>query len=193
MARRSKRVKKKPQLVLSGMEYDGSTALPNVRQELFCKLYASNTTPRFFGNGKQCYIFAYGHQERYDKLKAAAIGADTRTGRGQKRHVSAASKISREMESIDGSCRTEAARILTYPDVLARCNFLMDELCADKIVDRELVYVIQQRHELSSKVQAIIHYDKKKGRIIEKQESLIKFDPITSIEFVMPAVPKMGK
>lgn len=190
MARRTNRVRKSTQKALPGLEYDGSTILPDVKQELFCELYASNSTPRFFGHGQNCYTFAYGYQERLDELYAESVGADTRKGRGAKRKkLSALDAIQRETRKIEANCRTSAARLLTYVNISARCNYLMDKLIEDKVVDRELAFVIQQRHDLSSKTQAIVHYDKKKGRIIEKQESLIKFEPITGIEFVMPDKP----
>lgn len=186
MGRRSTRVKKKPQLIIEGMEYDGSTPLPDVKHELFCALYTSNSTPRFFGHGQNCYAFAFGYMQRLDELEIKLIGADTRTGRGKKRHLSVSSTLYREKLKVESTCRTNGARLLTNANILTRCNFLMDKLIDDKIVDRELAFVIQQRYDLSSKTQAITHFDKKRGRLIERQESLIKFEPITSIEFVMP-------
>lgn len=183
-----KMVKKQPSL--QGFEYDGSTPLPNNKQELFCVLYASNTTPRFFGNGKNAYAFAYGYQEELDALMVSSIGADTRTGRGKKRHLSELTKAQRSLQKINSSCQASASRLLLDANVLTRCNYLMDQLASDQIVDRELVFVIQQRGDLSSKVQAITHYDKKKGRLVERREDIIKFDPITAIEFVMPEKPK---
>lgn len=182
-----KMVKKQPNL--QGFEYDGSTPLPNNKQELFCVLYASNTTPRFFGNGKNAYAFAYGYQEKMDALAVEMIGADTRTGRGATKKISKLSQAVRSLEKIKASCQACASRLLLDANVLTRCNYLMDQLAEDKIVDRELVFVIQQRGDLSSKVQAITHYDKKKGRLVERREDLIKFEPITSIEFVMPEKP----
>lgn len=182
-----KMVKKQPSL--EGFTYDGSTALPNLKQELFCVLYASNTTPRFFGNGKNAYAFAYGYQEKMNALEVGMIGADTRTGRAAKKKLSILSQAERSLKKMEHTCQTAASRLLLDDVVLTRCNYLMDQLASDKIVDRELVFVIQQRYELSSKVQAIVHYDKKKGRLVERHEDVIKFEPITSIEFVAPQKP----
>lgn len=189
MARRSNKVKARPQPTLEGMAYEGATPLPNVKHELFCKLYASNTTPSFFGNGKRCYIFAFGRQQEYDDLQADLIGADTRTGRGKKKKLNEHDRVKRKIESLERSCASQASTLLTNPNILARCTRLMDELIEDKVVDRELAFVIQQRDDLSIKVQAIIHYDKKRGRLQEKQETTIKFEPITGVEFVMPDAP----
>lgn len=190
MARRTNRVRKAKQTTLPGLEYDGSTRLPDLKQELFCELYTSNSTPRFFGHGQNCYTFAYGFQERIDELQVEVIGADTRRGRGKSRKtLTAYDKIEREIKKLETTCRTSAARLLTYGNISARCNYLMDKLIEDKIVDRELAFVIQQRHDLPSKTSAIVHYDKKKGRLVERQESIIKFDPITAIEFVLPEKP----
>lgn len=190
MARRTNRVRKAKQTTLPGLEYDGSTRLPDLKQELFCELYTSNSTPRFFGHGQNCYTFAYGFQDRLDDLAQKIIGADTRRGRGKNRKIlTPADVIEREIKKIEATCRTSGARLLTYANISARCNYLMDKLIEDRIVDRELAFVIQQRGDLSSKTQAIVHYDKKKGRLVERQESIIKFDPITAIEFVMPEKP----
>lgn len=190
MARRTNRVKKSTQKTLPGLEYDGSTRLPDLKQELFCELYTSNTTPRFFGHGQNCYTFAYGFQDKLDELKVKIIGADTRRGRGKKRKVITAYElVEREIQKIEAVCRSSGARLLTYVNISARCNFLMDKLIDNKIVDRELAFVIQQRNDLSSKTQAIVHYDKKKGRFVEQSETTIKFEPITGIEFVLPEKP----
>lgn len=171
--------------------YDGSTPLPNVREELFCELYTSNTTPSFFGHGQNCYIFAYGYQEKLDKLETEVIGADSRRGRGVKRKkLTELDTKEREIKRIKGLCRTQGSFLLTKPHILARTNHLMDQLINDKIVDRELAFVIQQRYDLSSKTSAIQHFDKKRGRLIEKSESLIKFEPVTAIEFVVPVKAK---
>lgn len=180
----------KKQLNLQGFEYDGSTPLPNNKQELFCVLYASNTTPRFFGNGKNAYAFAYGFQQKIDDLEVGMIGADTRTGRGAKKKISALSQAERSLKKINSTCQACASRLLLDANVLTRCNYLMDQLANDTVVDRELVFTIQQRYDLSSKVSAIVHYDKKKGRLIERREDVVKFEPITAIEFVMPEKPK---
>lgn len=191
MGRRTNRVKIKKQGTLPGLEYDGSTKLPDARQELFCELYSSNSTPSFFAHGQNCYVFAYGYQDRLDKLNVDLISADTRRGRGKKRiSVTPYEKILKEIKSIEGTCRTNGARLLTNAHILARANHLMDKLIEDKVVDRELAFVIQQRGDLSSKTSAIIHYDKKKGRLVERQESIVKFEPITAIEFVLPEKPK---
>lgn len=178
----ARKPRKKVQPSLSpDMEYNGSTMLPDVKQELFCQLYTSNSTPRFFGHGKNSYAFAYGYIDRLNELERLLIGADTH-------HV-----LQREKIGIEGTCKTNGARLLTNANILARCNHLMDKLIEDRVVDRELAFIIQQRHDLSSKTQAIVHYDKKKGRLVEKQESLIKFDPITAVEFILPAKPKIAK
>lgn len=185
--RRSNRVKVKKQPSLDGMGYDGSTSLPNVRQELFCQLYASNSTPRFFGNGVQCYIFAYAYEEKLGQLKIDLIGAPNTTLKKLKNSIPTKYEaIKKKILSIQNTCRAEASRLLTEPNILARCNFLMDQLISDKVVDRELAYVIQQRDDLSSKTSAITHYDKKRGRLIERREDTVKFEPITGVEFIMP-------
>ncbi len=191
MARRVPRKRRVVQPPLSEeIVYDGSTPLPDVKQELFCELYTSNSTPKFFGHGQNCYAFAYGYWDKLDKLEADMVTADTRTGRGKKKKTSEFSKLQKQKIQMEGVCRTNGARLLTKAHIITRSNFLMDVLINDKIVDRELAFVIQQRYDLSSKTSAIQHFDKKRGRLIEKSESLIKFEPVTSIEFVVPAKVK---
>lgn len=191
MARRVTRKRRVIQPPLSEeFIYDGSMPLPDVKHELFCELYTSNTTPRFFGNGEKCYAFAYGYQEKIDELGVKMIGATVNTGRGKKKKLSQHSTLDRELQKMQNTCRACASRLLTGANIIARCNYLMDQLINDKIVDRELAFVIQQRYDLSSKTSAIQHFDKKRGRLIEKSESLIKFEPVTAIEFVVPTKTK---
>lgn len=83
-------------------------------------------------------------------------------------------------------CRASATRLLIRVNIKARCNFLMDSLFTEEIMDRELVYVIQQRHDLQSKVRAWEMAAKLKQRIQDKLLHKVEFDPISGINFVLP-------
>lgn len=63
----------------------------------------------------------------------------------------------------------------------------MDSLFTDEIMDRELVYVIQQRHDLQSKVRAWEQAAKLKQRIQDRSTVHLTFDPIKTIRIVTPA------
>lgn len=170
--------------------YDGSTPLTDSKQEFFCVLYTSNTTPRFFGHGQNSYAFAYGHQDRIDKLQVELPITSTTKGRGKKaKAYSAYNKALSDIKRIEATCRSNSYRLLIKDDIKARCNFLMDELAAYTIIDRELLYVIEQRHDLQSKVQAIKHHDQRESRIREKIDIKHDFKPIDGIEYVIPTGP----
>ncbi len=167
--------------------YDGKTPLPDPKQELFCVLYTSNSTPRYFGNGKWSYAFAYGFQEELNKLQENLPVTSMLKGRGKKKKsFSAYSRAEAEIKRIENVCASSATRLLINVNVKLRCNYLMDQLAAHTIVDRELLYVIEQRHDLNSKVQAIKHHDQRESRIREKVDIKHEFEPITSVDFVRP-------
>ena len=67
---------------------------------------------------------------------------------------------------------------------------MLDQLAAHHIVDRELLYVIHQRRDLQSKVQAIRHHDQREARIREKLDLTHTFEPILGIDFVGMVKPK---
>lgn len=177
-------VKRKPPVI----EYDGKTPLPDPKQELFCVLYTSNSTPKFFGNGKWSYAFAYGYQEGLNKLQENLPIASTLKGKGKsKKKFSDYSKAEAEIKRIENVCAACATRLLINANVKLRCNYLMDQLAAHTIVDRELLFVIEQRHDLQSKVQAIKHHDQREARIRQKVDLTHDFEPIDTIQYMKPA------
>lgn len=68
------------------------------------------------------------------------------------------------------SAKTNAWRLLTNADILARIDELMDIYINDQVVDKNLGIVVLQNADFSSKVAAIREYNKLKGRIIEKKD-----------------------
>ena len=64
---------------------------------------------------------------------------------------------------------TSSSRLLTDANILKRINKLLDnEVLNDSFVDKQLLLVITQNADMSSKVQAIKEYNKLKQRIEER-------------------------
>lgn len=164
--------------------YDGKTPLHDPKQELFCVLYTSNTTPAYFGHGQACYAFAYGFQERINEIEALLVGP-TKDRKGVSLKA-----LQAEKKRKWHVCAVNATRLLTRADISTRCNYLMDSLFTDEIMDRELVWTLQQRRDLASKMTAWGHAAKLKQRIREKVETTVIFEPIQSVEFILPVKPK---
>lgn len=158
-------------------DYDGSTPLSDPMQEFFCELFTTNTLPTFWGRGGACYEFAYGHADKIAKLKEGIDG--TKKMRGGKSKV----ECEREIVRISNICRSSASRLLTQPKIKLRNGFLLDQLATNTIVDRELVYLIQQREDSDVKMQAIQHHDKRMQRIREKVDIKHNFEPILGFNF----------
>lgn len=72
-------------------------------------------------------------------------------------------------KAIYASCRTQGYRLLTNNDILDRINQLLVELVMNNTsVDAELGFLIMQRVDFGSKIQAIREYNKLKQRITDK-------------------------
>lgn len=161
-------------------DYDGSTMLEDVKHELFCKIYSTNSLPRFWGNGVNSYEYAFGHTKRIEDLQHLA------TLPSSKRKGKTLSSIEKEIRNIRATCASSAARLLVSDNIKARCGWLLDQLGAYNIVDRELLYTIQQRRNLEAKVSAITHHDKREQRIREKVDIQHTFEPIKGFDYVKP-------
>lgn len=165
-------------------DYDGKTPLPDPKQELFCVLYTSNTTPRFFGHGQFSYAFAYDYQKKIDEIDALLVGSAKARGKKTK------PMLEMEKKKILNVCGSSATRLLINVRISARCNFLMDSLFTDEIMDRELVYVLQQRRDLPSKMVAWTSAAKLKQRIRDKVDIKHEFAPIEGFNYVKPEKTK---
>lgn len=161
--------------------YDGSVPLDDPKQEFFCELFTTNTLPAFWGIGGKCYEFAYGYTDRIVELERQIAG--TKKDRKGKSKVD----CQREIDKIDATCRACASRLLTNANVKRRNGHLLDTLATNTIVDRELVYLIQQRQDNEMKFAAIQHHDKRTERIREKIDLKHQFEPINGINYTAPA------
>lgn len=165
-------------------EYDGKISLENPQQELFCILYTTNTLPVFWGNGQNCYAFSYGYDKKIDDIKTLLDGpAKNRKGKSK-------ASLQDQIKKHQRVCASGATTLLINPDVKLRCGHLLDNLATHSIVDRELLYVIQQRKDLDIKVRAIEHHDKREQRIREKVDIKHAFEPIEGINYVVPIPTK---
>lgn len=69
------------------------------------------------------------------------------------------------------SARADASRLLTNANILERINKLLDEGgLNDSFVDKQLLFVINQNADFSSKMAAIREYNKLKQRVTERLE-----------------------
>ena len=69
------------------------------------------------------------------------------------------------------TARSAASRLLTNVNVINRINALLEEGgLNDQFVDRQLLFLIQQHDDFSSKMAAIKEYNKVKQRITNKIE-----------------------
>lgn len=170
-------------------DIDGSKTLIDPQRELFCILFTTNTLPNFWGNGQHSYSFAYGHDERIEKIQDEIGELDLK----KKADQSKAKKLRKQITSIERSCRSSAPRLLASDSVKKRCAYLIDQLSSLTVVDRELIYTIQQRDDLDVKMRAIEHHDKRVGRIKEKVELKHQFAPIEGFNFFSNAEAKPVK
>lgn len=177
-----------------GEDYDGSSQLTEPKQELFCALFNSNTTPHFWANAQNCYEFAYGFTDRIESLedKMAVVEkkiVDVSNLPKKKRPKGVTiSSLERERDmykesirKIRRDCARSASRLMVIPNIRLRCGFLLNNLAKDLIVDQELSYLIQQRENLQVKQNAIAHYDKKMQRITDRLDIKHAFEPVKTI------------
>lgn len=172
--------------MLPGEVYDGSTPLPDLKQEFFCELYTASFTT-YYGHGQNSYAFSYSHQKRIDALKEKLIGASTTVGRGKNRKpMSDQDRIKKNIMRIEHMCRTSATKLLIRTDIRARIDWKLDQAADDKIMDKEAMRVVQQMHNLDAKMRAIERFDKVRGRIREKIDIKHEFEPVEVITITVP-------
>lgn len=150
----------------------GEEVLKNPKWELFCWLYAGYHNRDLFGNGTRCYMQAYGYnakiieiRKQIDKLLNGS-GKDSVTGRVVRAegYSVEVDKLEREIKGMENSARALAAELLAKVSIRQRADYLVDTYITDEHSDRELQYVILQRFDLNSKVQAIKERNRLKDR-----------------------------
>ena len=153
-----------PKVKKSELKVTGKLPLRENEQELFCVLYTSNTTPRFFAHGQNCYAEAYGHQARIDEIAVLIAGLS------KDRKKKSVLQLEAEKKKIEAACRSNASRLLATPNIRKRCAHLFDSFIKYEAMDREQVYVALQRNDLASKIRAIELYKKERGHFIDAEK-----------------------
>lgn len=157
----------------------GSTPLKNPKQELFAWLYAGYHNRDLFGNGTRCYMQAYGHndtelklQEEIMRLEAGTLGPDGIRVR-EKGYTSMVEILEAKIKSLTRFSAVNANYNLARKGVRERVDYLIDNYITNEHTDRELQFVILQRKDLQSKVQAIKEFNTIKERTKSKLEGNI--------------------
>lgn len=140
----------------------GEEKLKDPKQEFFCQLYAGMSTRDFFGNGTNSYLYAYKYQDEIDKLEVEEIGL---VGEGTAKRTR---EIDARIKQLKSSAKTSGNRLLRVVHISRRVNFLLDSILSDEMMDREMAFVIGQRFDLMSKVNAYDKVTKIKNRISDK-------------------------
>lgn len=152
------------------LDYDGSTPISEIRQELFCTLYTS-MRHGCFGNGQESYLRAYGKIQRIYELK-------------EQQTIKPSKKLHKEILTIKNAAASCATKLLLTAKILARVNYLIDELGKDEILDRAALEVVAQNKDPHARMRAIERFDKIRGRIIEKSEVKHQFEKIDSFVII---------
>lgn len=79
---------------------------------------------------------------------------------------------------------SSASRLLSNEKVFNRINDLLEEhWLNDQFVDKQLLYLIKQHADNSSKISAIREYNKLKQRIVSRQEIEVKWSSVKDLTF----------
>lgn len=142
--------------------------LPDPQQEFFCQLYAGVASKNYFGNATASYLHAYGGEaETYDIMQKLAVLTRLVKDREER------GRLEMRKKQIYASANASGTRLLVNVNVKARCDYLLDQCLNDEEMDREMAYVLRQRKDLNSKVQAYGQVVKVKNRITEKLQGEI--------------------
>lgn len=145
-----------------------SKPLHDSQQEFFCQLYAGVASKNYFGNATASYLHAYGGEaETYEIMQKLAVIPRLAKQRDEWMPLEQRKK---QIYATANACGT---RLLVNVHVKARCDYLLDQCLNDDEMDREMAYVMRQRKDLNSKVQAYGQVVKVKNRITEKLQGEI--------------------
>lgn len=134
-------------------------------KELFCLYYTSNTTPRFFRHGQNCYAMAYGHQSKLDAIEEdLELPTKRRTFKDSRKRILTTAELESEKKRILNTCRSLASRMLHQKDIAERIEHLFDSLIKNEVIDRRLVQIGMQDNDLAPAVAALKELNTVKGR-----------------------------
>lgn len=90
------------------------------------------------------------------------------------------------------AARASACDLLTMPNINSRINELLESGgLNDNFVDKQLLFLINQNADLSTKRSAIAEYNKLKSRITEKTEALVTADVTSNGQTIVD--PKLSE
>lgn len=145
----------------------------NLKRELFCQLYVNNR--ELFGNATKCYAEAYQYEldmlstERPATKYKTIKEVDQETGEVMETEVACEWGKS-EYELAINVCAVEGARLLRSDQVNAKVDELLLALSTEDVVDKELMWIMAQREELTPKLGAIKEFNAVRGRVKQKVE-----------------------
>lgn len=152
----------------------GKTGL-NMRQELFCLLYAG--TSEYFGNGSQAYMAAY--DIRFEPQKELPKIPNESDEEGMAMYVEEKERVMKENEAIAirnegkrNGATVNACRLLMNTNIVKVVNEVRINFMTDEKVDFEMAKVLNQDGDLPSKMRAIEQHNKLRGRIVELSKNL---------------------
>ncbi len=129
----------------------------NAMHELFCRAYTGYTDPDCFNNKTKSFIYANHLEKEHAELLT-----------NSQAYISGAKE---KLKRFENNCASQAVHLFRNVKIRDKINELFDSMFDDtRHADRELAYLIKQKKDLPSKVQAIREYNRMKDRI-KKTES----------------------
>lgn len=87
-------------------------------------------------------------------------------------------------------CSANGHRLLRNADIQDMLTKSLNDLLKEEIVDREMAKLILQDHDLGAKTSNIREFNKLRGRITKKVDHSTLGEPITGINYIVPAKTK---
>lgn len=152
----------------------------NAKRELFCRYYTQNS--ELFGNATLSYAAAFDY--KLDELSREPVYDDPDD------HVNRKVIDDSEYDKAYHVCSVQSSKLLRNADIQRRVRELLNELLKDDVVDSELAKLIQQDHDLPTKIRSIAEYNKLRGRITDKTKMTIVsgfgMDDLRAVLSVLP-------
>ena len=130
----------------------------NAMHELFCRAYTGYTDPDCFNNKTKSFIYANHLEKEHAELltKSQAYLKDAKE----------------QLKRFENNCASQAVHLFRNVKIRDRINELFDSMFNDtRHVDRQLVYLITQKKDLATGVQAVREYNRMKDRIKKTESS----------------------
>jgi hypothetical protein len=130
--------------------------LRNIKQELFCNLYAG--PGETFNNATMSYAVAYDYISKRNNIKEKLKGEIN-----ERKRID----LKVELTRIENVCAVQGNRLLRNIKIRSRCDAILDARISHDVVDRETMKVITQDKDLNAKMRAVTEYNKVRNRVKE--------------------------